>query len=96
MQKNTYKNKVIILGIDAMDPTITQQMIREGKLPNLAHLQSSGTYLPLKTTNPSESVVAWTSFLNGLNPGSHGIFDFVMRNKEDYSLYLSLNEISNT
>lgn len=85
--------KVIILGIDAMDPKITEQLIQEGKLPNFSSLKTEGTYSYLTTTIPAESVVTWTSFSTGLNPGSHGIFDFIMRNPKDYSLYLSLNDV---
>ena len=88
------KKKVIVLGIDAMDPNITERLINGGRLPNLSYLKTVGSYSHLKTTIPSESVVAWSSFVTGLNPGGHGIFDFVMRNPKDYSLYLSLNEVS--
>ncbi len=89
-------NKVIILGIDAMDPNITEQLIQEGRLPNLSQLKTQGSFSRLSTTIPAESVVAWTSFSTGVKPGNHGIFDFVMRNPENYFLYLSLNEISAT
>lgn len=90
------KTKVIILAIDAMDPNISEQLINEGELPNLSYLKASGSYSHLATTIPSESVVAWTSFSTGLNPGNHGIFDFIMRDPKNYFPYLSLNEISNT
>jgi len=95
MRQNQNEKKIVILGIDAMDPNITENLIKQGKLPNLANLKSNGTYSRLLTTNPSESIVAWSSFATGLNPGSHGIFDFVMRSSEDYQPYLALNEISN-
>lgn len=95
MHKNSPKKKVIIIGIDAMDPGITEKLIWEGRLPNLAYLKTNGSYSRLATTNPSESAVAWTSFATGLNPGGHGIFDFVMRDPNNYQLYLSLNEIDN-
>ncbi len=95
MHKNSPKKKVIIIGIDAMDPNITEKLIQEGRLPNFSYLKASGTYSRLSTTNPSESAVAWTSFSTGLNPGGHGIFDFVMRDPNNYQLYLSLNEIDN-
>ncbi len=94
MHKPATKKKVIILGIDAMDPNITEQLIRDGKLANFSHLMTTGAYSHLGTTVPSESVVAWTSFATGLNPGSHGIFDFIMRDPGNYLPYLSLNEIS--
>ena len=94
MRKPISKNKVIVLGIDAMDPNITEQLIKEGRLPNFSYLKEMGSYSHLATTIPSESVVAWTSFSTGLNPGGHGIFDFIMRDPKDYLPYLSLNEIS--
>ncbi|TAM38063.1 hypothetical protein EPN54_04625 [bacterium] len=95
MHKNSPKKKVIIIGIDAMDPGITEKLIQEGRLPNFSSLKKNGTYAHLRTTNPAESVVAWTSFATGLNPGGHGIFDFIMRDPNTYLPYLSLNEIYN-
>jgi len=96
MHKNIPKKKVMIIGIDGMDPDITEKMMNEGKLPNFASLKATGAYAHLATTVPSESAVAWTSFSTGMNPGNHGIFDFIMRDPRTYSLYLSLSEISNT
>lgn len=95
MRQNKNQGKIVVLGIDAMDPEITESLISQGKLPNLAYLKANGTYSRLSTTNPSESIVAWSSFATGLNPGAHGIFDFVMRNPQNYQPYLALNEISN-
>jgi len=93
MHTKAIKKKVIILGIDAMDPAITEQLIQEGKLPNLSNLRKTGSYSRLTTSVPAESVVAWTSFSTGLNPAGHGVFDFIMRDRR-YLPYLSLNEIS--
>lgn len=95
LQYKGIKNKVIVLGIDAMDPHITEKLIEEGKLTNLAYLKTEGGYSHLSTTVPAESVVAWSSFSTGLNPGGHGIFDFIMRDPKTYLPYLSLNDISN-
>ncbi len=86
--------KILILGIDAMDPEITERLMQEGKLPNLTLLKDSGAYSRLATTVPAESAVVWTCFSTGLNPGACGIFDFVMRDPKTYGLYLSLNNIS--
>ncbi len=95
MPKSKPKNKVIILGIDALDPGITEKLMGQGRLPNFAALRDQWAYSRLSTPMPTETVVSWASFATGLNPGSHGIFDFIMRNPADYSLYLSLNEIYN-
>lgn len=92
--KDKAAGKVLILGIDALDFGIVQRLIAEGRLPNFSHLKKEGSFSPLQTTNPAESVVAWSSFSTGLNPAGHGIFDFVLRNPKNYSPYLSLNEVS--
>ncbi|KPK98830.1 MAG: hypothetical protein AMJ95_02390 [Omnitrophica WOR_2 bacterium SM23_72] len=69
--------------------------MKEGRLPHFSHLRTVGFYSRLATTHPPESVVVWTSFLTGLNPGEHGVFDFIMREPSNYFPYLTLNEISN-
>ena len=91
-----HKNKVIILGLDAFDPKISERLMQEGRMPNFSALKRNGAYSPLSTPMPTETVVSWASFATGLNPGGHGLFDFVMRDPKDYSLYLSLNEITNS
>lgn len=95
MHKGMTSKKVIILGIDGMDPKITEQLMQEGRLPNFSYLKEQGSFSYLTTTTPSESVVAWSSFMTGLSPGSHAIFDFVMRDPNNYLPYLSLNEVTN-
>jgi predicted AlkP superfamily phosphohydrolase/phosphomutase len=71
--------KVIILGIDGMDPRLSKSMMREGLLPNLARVRAAGGFKPLGTAIPPQSPVAWANFINGAGPGSHGIFDFIHR-----------------
>lgn len=79
------RNKVIVLGADGMDPRIFEKLLKEGRMPNMRSVLERGGYSPLKTTIPAESPVAWSSFSTGMNPGKHGIFDFLSRNAEDYT-----------
>lgn len=76
--------KLIILGFDGADAKLTEQWMDEGKLPNLAKLRAQGTFSPLRPTIPSQTPVSWSTFATGLNPGRHGIFDFLKRNPADY------------
>ncbi|MCA9109471.1 MAG: alkaline phosphatase family protein [Planctomycetaceae bacterium] len=71
--------KVIIIGIDGMDPRLCRSMIKAGQLPNLAKMAASGGFSDLGTSCPPQSPVAWANFINGSGPGSHGIFDFIHR-----------------
>lgn len=71
--------RVIVIGLDGLEPTLTEEYLAEGKLPNLARLRESGGYQRLGTTWPPLSPVAWSSFSTGTNPGKHNIFDFIAR-----------------
>lgn len=75
---------VFVLGVDGMDPVILQRMIDEGKMPNFAKLAKDGAFQPLGTSNPPQSPVAWSNFVTGLDPGGHGIYDFVHRDPATY------------
>lgn len=71
--------RVVVLGIDGMDHGLTRELLAAGELPNIARLADRGTFKPLHTTNPPLSPVAWSTFITGMNPGGHGIFDFLRR-----------------
>jgi predicted AlkP superfamily phosphohydrolase/phosphomutase len=78
------KQKVIIIGFDGMDPDFVEQFMGEGHLPHFRKLADQGSFVPLGTTNPPESPVAWASFQTGANPGTHNIYDFLTRSTETY------------
>lgn len=71
--------RVIVLGIDGLDHALLERFMAEGLLPNFARLARDGDFTPLQTTMPPLSPVAWSTFITGLDPGGHGIFDFVHR-----------------
>jgi predicted AlkP superfamily phosphohydrolase/phosphomutase len=85
--------KLIILGFDGADPVLLKKWAEEGRLPNLKKLMETGTFQKLGTTNPPESPVAWATFATGLNPGQHGIFDFISRNPETYLPEIALSTV---
>ncbi len=70
---------MIVIGIDGMDPRLSERMMKAGLLPNLAKLRAGGGFSRLGTSTPPQSPVAWANFINGAGPGSHGIFDFIHR-----------------
>jgi len=85
--------KVVILGLDGMDYSLTQKFLGEGKLPNLDKLRQKGCFKQLTSTVPPISPVAWSSFQTGVNPGKHNIFDFLTRDKKSYLPRLSSVDI---
>jgi predicted AlkP superfamily phosphohydrolase/phosphomutase len=78
----SHGKKVIVIGIDGMDPRLCAAMMKAGRLPNLARLSAAGGFSDLGTSIPPQSPVAWANFINGAGPGSHGIFDFIHRRPE--------------
>lgn len=85
--------RVVILGLDGLEPSITERLLQEGKLPNLQKLQDSGSYSHLQTTYPALSPVAWSAFSTGVGPGGHNIFDFLSRNRHSYLPELSSSKV---
>ncbi len=81
--------RVVILGLDGLDPNLAEKFMAEGKLPNFAKLRDKGCFKRLATTVPSMSPVAWSSFQTGCNPGKHNIFDFLTRDPRTYLPKLS-------
>jgi predicted AlkP superfamily phosphohydrolase/phosphomutase len=85
--------RIVILGLDGLDYTLTGQFLAEGKLPNLARLRDQGCFKPLGTTLPPISPVAWSSFQTGVNPGKHNVFDFLIPDLRTYQPKLSSVEV---
>jgi len=81
--------KLIFLGLDGLDPELTERWMAEGKMPNLARLKQQGSYRRLRTTCPPLSPVAWSTFATGVNPAKHNIFDFLNRDLRTYAPELS-------
>src|SRR5829696_5005605 len=88
--------KVIVLGLDGLEPSIVERLIAGGDLPNLARLQATGAFSRIATTTPAQTPVAWSTFATGTNPGGHGIFDFIRRDPKTYFPDLALNRYEQT
>jgi hypothetical protein len=83
--------KVVVIGLDGLEPKIVSGMLDAGDLPNLARLKLQGGFSRVQTTFPAQTPVAWSTFSTGTNPGGHGIFDFIRRDPKTYLPDFSLN-----
>ena len=88
---NSY-DKVMVLGMDGLDPRIMEEMMAGGQLPNFFRLADGGTFARLQTGNPAISPVCWTNIATGTTPEQHGIYDFLCRNPKNYLPDLSLRK----
>ena len=83
---------LIVLGIDGMDPKLLQRYMDDGRMPNHAKLAQAGGFIPLGTSNPPQSPVAWSDFITGHRSDHHGIYDFVHRDPQHMAPYLSTSK----
>lgn len=85
--------RFIVIGFDGQEPALTERFLAEGKLPNLRKLAERGVYSRLRTTYPSISPCAWSSFCTGVHPSKHRIYDFLERDVRTYLPLLSSTRI---
>jgi predicted AlkP superfamily phosphohydrolase/phosphomutase len=85
--------RLIILGIDGMDPQLLDRFMSEAKMPNFRKLEAQGDFRLLATSIPPQSPVAWSNLITGMNAGGHGIFDFIHRDPKTLGLYFSASRV---
>jgi predicted AlkP superfamily phosphohydrolase/phosphomutase len=69
--------RVLLIGWDGADWRILDPLLEQGALPNLAALINKGARGILKSTIPTHSWSAWPSFLTGVDPADHGVYDIL-------------------
>jgi len=70
---------IAIVGLDGATWDLAGPLLDAGEMPALAALVRSGARGVLRSTTPPVTFPAWSSFMTGVNPGKHGIFDFTRR-----------------
>jgi predicted AlkP superfamily phosphohydrolase/phosphomutase len=82
--------KTLILGFDSFDPKVFEELAGQNQLPNFQKFAEQGGYSRLEVCSPPQTEVSWTSIVTGVDPGGHGIFDFVHRDPATYAPYVSI------
>jgi predicted AlkP superfamily phosphohydrolase/phosphomutase len=78
--------RTIVIGLDAATWRVMTPLIDQEKLPNIQTLIQGGVSGMLRSTVPPMTPPAWTSIATGVNPGKHGIYDFVGQDLANYSV----------
>lgn len=76
MNRTARTDKLIVLGIDGMDPVTTHRLVKEGKLPNIKKYLTRGSAregLEMLGAHPTITPPCWTTLATGAYPGTHGI-----------------------
>jgi predicted AlkP superfamily phosphohydrolase/phosphomutase len=70
--------KHLVVGLDGADWVLVDR-IGAARLPTLARLRREGAWARLRSVPPYATLPNWSTFLTGLDPGQHGVFDFTTR-----------------
>ena len=78
--------KVMVLGLDGMEPYTAKRLMDAGKMPNLKKMVENGAArenLELLGSMPTITPAQWTTLACGCNPGVHGVTDFWNQDPEN-------------
>ena len=92
MTRTAATEKLFILGVDAMDPRLTQKYVKQGLMPNMKKLIAQGACrenLVLLGAMPTVTPPQWTTLATGAYPQTHDCTGFY-RQGDDLDL-LKLN-----
>ena len=84
-------NKLLLLGIDGMEPRFTKRLLKEGKMPNLKKLMDIGSCredLMMLGANPTITPPMWATLATGCYPMTHGIMDYNVSAENDKDITL--------
>ena len=77
---------ILVLALDGATFDVIRPMVAKGLLPNLGEWMKAGSSRGLASTTPPVTFPAWSSFMTGLPPAEHGIFDFTQKKAGEYRL----------
>ena len=79
------ERKVLVLGVDGMDPKLTKKYIAEGIMPNTKKLIEMGSAredLKMIGGQPTVTPPMWTTLATGADPCTHGITEYYRRDQD--------------
>ncbi|RPJ04599.1 MAG: hypothetical protein EHM36_09955, partial [Deltaproteobacteria bacterium] len=82
------KKRVVVVGLDGVPYPFVREMVEKGEFPHMGALVQEGSMVPMRSTVPCVSSVAWSSYMTGKNPGKHNIFGFVDRNPRSLEIFI--------
>lgn len=78
--------QTLLVGLDGVCRPVLDPLFQDDRLPTLAALFDRGTVSGLESQIPPWTPSAWPSLYTGVNPGKHGVFDFLAFDGYDWGL----------
>lgn len=79
LQRKALTEKILLLGVDGLDPRLTKKYVDEGKMPNMAEYIRRGACredLVMLGGHPTVTPPMWTTLATGCYANVHGITGF--------------------
>ena len=73
----TGARRVLMIGLDAAEPTLIERWIADGTLPTLRRLRARGSYRRLASSAAWLAGSPWPTFYTGTSPAEHGLYHFL-------------------
>jgi len=94
-------HKVAVIGLDGMSWPLLNKLFEYNAMPTLRRITKNSSNGVLVSTIPPLSPLAWTNIASGVNPGKHGVFNFIRFTKNyetrimssEYVCYPRLHEM---
>ncbi len=80
VERKALSEKILVLGIDGLDPRLARKYVDEGVMPNLKKFMERGACredLVMLGGQPTITPPMWTTLATGAFPVTHGITDFM-------------------
>ena len=84
--KKNLADKILVLGIDGMDPRLTKEFLDQGLMPNTKKFLEKGAAredLVMLGAQPTVTPPMWTTLATGAYPCTHGITCFYRQSDTD-------------
>ncbi len=91
-------DKILVLGVDGMDPRLTKKYLLAGKLPNIQRYLQQGAAredLVLLGAVPTITPPMWTTLATGAYPATHGITCFWNQHPDKIDTFVYANDSKN-
>ncbi len=85
--------RVLIIGLDGADWSLLRPLFEDGAMPTLKAFVEASASATLESVRPTNSMSAWTSLMTGVNPGKHGIFDFVRKTETPFKTFVTNSSV---
>ena len=70
------RRKAAIIGLDGVPIELIRDLTGRDVMPNLKEIMGQGKLHRMRSSQPPNSAVSWTSMVTGENPGVHGVYGF--------------------